>query len=63
MMLLILSLVGFGLIITIFAIALIWDYTHGIFSFSRNADTATLDSFPQEPERNGLPQPIEYPTA
>lgn len=62
-MLLILLLAGLVLIITIFAIALIWDYTHGIFSLSRNADTATLDSTSNDSECNGAPQPIESPTA
>lgn len=48
-MLLILLLAGSVLLITIFAIALVWDYTHGIFSFKRKEDEAILDS-PNDPE-------------
>lgn len=66
MMLLVLSLVGFVLLITIFAIALIWDYTHGIFSFSRadnsNENAAPHDSFSYELERHGSPSTLEHPT-
>lgn len=67
MMLLILLLVGFSLIFTIFAIALVWDYTHGIFSFNRTTNAPRLDSSPNEleqcPEQYALSQPIEHPTA
>lgn len=71
MMLLILLLVGFLLIITIFAIALVWDYTHGIFSVHRTANPPLLDSSPhdleqyaeQHPEQYVFSQPVEHPTA
>ncbi|MBE9015725.1 MAG: hypothetical protein CLLPBCKN_002897 [Chroococcidiopsis cubana SAG 39.79] len=62
-MLLILLLVGFLLIITIFAIALVWDYTHGIFSLNNTTGATAIDSSPNDPEKYILSQPIEHPTA
>ncbi|MGL5924732.1 hypothetical protein [Chroococcidiopsis sp.] len=66
-MLLILLLVGFLLIITIFAIALVWDYTRGIFSFHNTTSATAIDASPNDPEQYPeqyvLSQPIEHPTA
>lgn len=62
-MLLTCLLVGLLLIVTIFAIALVWDYTHGISPFGNNTHVAIVELPMNDGDRHVSPQPVASNTS